>query len=167
MTARARIGFAEIVGSERGVWQVQTAAAGPPGRLPLTAEMLLERPSGDIFGWTQNAGMGWDPRKLRGKEFLILSTQGGIRAPDGTPDHTRERQINLSRFAGQQRLTNKQKEIYLKSFQKLRRRGIFCSVAGFSGLTAAPQSLMGFDAGPRGWQKSPKLGYPVILVLGF
>ena len=29
--------------------------------------------------------MGWDPAKLRGTEFLILSTQGGIRAPDGTP----------------------------------------------------------------------------------
>lgn len=41
--------------------------------------------SGDLFGWTQNAGMGWDPARLRGKEFLILSTQGGIRAPDGTP----------------------------------------------------------------------------------
>jgi putative YjhG/YagF family dehydratase len=41
--------------------------------------------SGDLFGLTQNAGMGWDPRKLLGKEFLILSTQGGIRAPDGTP----------------------------------------------------------------------------------
>ena len=85
MTARARIGFAEIVGSERGVWQVQTAAAGPPGRLPLTAEMLLERPSGDIFGWTQNAGMGWDPRELGRPQFLMLGTQGGIRAADGRP----------------------------------------------------------------------------------
>ncbi|MBI2157955.1 MAG: YjhG/YagF family D-xylonate dehydratase [Candidatus Rokubacteria bacterium] len=85
MTARARIGFDEIVGSERGVWQVQTAAAGPPGRLPLTAEMLLERPSGDIFGWTQNAGMGWDPRELGRPQFLMLGTQGGIRAADGRP----------------------------------------------------------------------------------
>ena len=47
--------------------------------------MLLQRPSGDLFGWTQNAGMGWDPAKLGGKEFLILSTHGGIRAADGTP----------------------------------------------------------------------------------
>jgi putative YjhG/YagF family dehydratase len=47
--------------------------------------MLLKRPSGDLFGWSQNAGMGWDPAALGGKEFLILSTHGGIRAADGTP----------------------------------------------------------------------------------
>lgn len=41
--------------------------------------------SGDLFGWTQNAGMGWDPKRLVGKQFLILSTQGGLRAPDGSP----------------------------------------------------------------------------------
>src|SRR6202163_3215631 len=29
--------------------------------------------------------MGWDPAALGGKEFLILSTHGGIRAADGTP----------------------------------------------------------------------------------
>src|SRR5262249_38113113 len=58
------------------------AAGGP---LPLTAEMLLERPSGDIFGLTQNAGMGWDPGQLDRPPFLMLSTQGGIRAADGRP----------------------------------------------------------------------------------
>jgi putative YjhG/YagF family dehydratase len=47
--------------------------------------MLRERPSGDVFGWTQNAGMGWEPSAIGGHEFLILSTHGGIRAPDGTP----------------------------------------------------------------------------------
>jgi putative YjhG/YagF family dehydratase len=47
--------------------------------------MLLERPSGDIFGLSQDAGMGWSPRELGRKEFLILSTQGGIRAADGSP----------------------------------------------------------------------------------
>jgi len=60
--ARRSIGFSEIVTSEPTLWQVQTAGAGPQGRLPVTAEMLVERPSGDIFGLTQNAGMGWDPR---------------------------------------------------------------------------------------------------------
>src|SRR6202008_799622 len=35
--------------------------------------------------WTQNAGMGWEPSALGGREFLILSTHGGVRAPDGTP----------------------------------------------------------------------------------
>ena len=53
--------------------------------LPLSETMLRERPSGDLFGWTQNAGMGWEPAKLGGREFLILSTHGGVRAPDGTP----------------------------------------------------------------------------------
>jgi hypothetical protein len=47
--------------------------------------MLRELPSGDLFGWTQNAGMGWNPLELGGKEFLILSTHGGVRAPDGSP----------------------------------------------------------------------------------
>ncbi len=47
--------------------------------------MLRERPSGDLFGWTQNAGMGWEPSTLTNREFLILSTHGGVRAADGTP----------------------------------------------------------------------------------
>ena len=67
------------------LYEIQTSAAGPRGSLPITAEMLLERPSGDIFGLTQNAGMGWQPDELDRKQFLILSTQGGIRAPDGRP----------------------------------------------------------------------------------
>jgi len=29
--------------------------------------------------------MGWDPAEVGRKPFLILSTQGGIRAPDGRP----------------------------------------------------------------------------------
>jgi putative YjhG/YagF family dehydratase len=64
---------------------VATRGAGPTGALPLTEAMLRERPSGDLFGWTQNAGMGWEPSALGGAEYLILSTHGGIRAPDGTP----------------------------------------------------------------------------------
>ena len=67
------------------VLDITARAAGPRGALPLTAEMLSERPSGDLFGWTQNAGMGWEPSALGGPEFLMLSTHGGIRAPDGTP----------------------------------------------------------------------------------
>ena len=64
---------------------ISTHAPGPSGALPFTESMLRERPSGDLFGWSQNAGMGWTPSALGGKEFLILSTHGGIRAPDGTP----------------------------------------------------------------------------------
>ncbi len=78
-------GFDEIVRSDPSVWEIQTSGAGPQGRLPLTAEMLLEGPSGDVFGLTQNAGMGWDPRELGRPQFLMLSTQGGIRAADGHP----------------------------------------------------------------------------------
>jgi putative YjhG/YagF family dehydratase len=47
--------------------------------------MLLERPSGDVFGLTQNAGMGWAPHELGRPQFLRLGTNGGIRAADGTP----------------------------------------------------------------------------------
>ena len=47
--------------------------------------MLLMRPSGDLFGWTEDMGMGWRPDALGGKEILILSTHGGIRDADGTP----------------------------------------------------------------------------------
>src|SRR5215813_845378 len=67
------------------LFDVRTKAPGPQGALPITPEMLLNRPSGDLFGWAQNAGMGWEPAALGGKEFLILSTHGGIRAADGTP----------------------------------------------------------------------------------
>jgi xylonate dehydratase len=74
-----------LAGSGAEIFQVQSTAPGPAGRLPLTAEMLLNQPSGDVFGLTQNAGMGWDPAELGRKQFLILSTQGGLRAPDGRP----------------------------------------------------------------------------------
>src|SRR6185437_15588504 len=67
------------------LYAVPTFAEGPQGSLPLTERMLLERPSGDIFGLSQDAGMGWAADQLGGKEVLILSTQGGIRAPDGRP----------------------------------------------------------------------------------
>lgn len=67
------------------VYELRTRAAGPAGALPLTEEMLLNRPSGDLFGLTQNAGMGWEPTELGRKQFLILSTQGGLREPDGRP----------------------------------------------------------------------------------
>jgi putative YjhG/YagF family dehydratase len=53
--------------------------------LPLTQEMLLAEPSGNLFGLSQNAGMGWEPTRLLDPEFLILSTHGGLRAEDGRP----------------------------------------------------------------------------------
>jgi putative YjhG/YagF family dehydratase len=85
MSPTLRVGFEDIVESSKELWTVQTAGAGPRGSLPLTGEMLLEWSSGDLFGLTQNAGMGWDPRELTRPQFLMLSTQGGVRAPDGHP----------------------------------------------------------------------------------
>ena len=67
------------------IYDFETETAGPQGRLPLTDAMLLQQPSGDHFGMTQNAGMGWEPSQLLRKQVLILSTQGGIRGEDGRP----------------------------------------------------------------------------------
>src|SRR5439155_471069 len=83
MSTQLRVGFEDIVESSRELWTVQTAGAGPRGSLPLTGEMLLEWSSGDLFGLTQNAGMGWDPRELTRPQFLMRSPQGVVRAPDG------------------------------------------------------------------------------------
>lgn len=83
--ARTAVAFDAVVESPPAVWEVESVGTGPRGSLPITAEMLLDRPSGDIFGLTQNAGMGWDPRELGRPQFLVLSTQGGVRAPDGRP----------------------------------------------------------------------------------
>jgi putative YjhG/YagF family dehydratase len=67
------------------IFKIRTKASGPSGSLPVTEDLLLRRPSGDLFGMTQDAGMGWNPAELGRKQFLILSTLGGVRAPDGTP----------------------------------------------------------------------------------
>jgi xylonate dehydratase len=67
------------------IFEIRTKAPGPTGKLPVTEDLLLNRPSGDLFGMTQDAGMGWNPAELGRKQFLILSTLGGVRAPDGTP----------------------------------------------------------------------------------
>jgi putative YjhG/YagF family dehydratase len=67
------------------LYEITTRQPGPAGALPLTEEMLRTSPSGDLFGLTQNVGMGWEPAGVAAKSFLILSTQGGLRAPDGKP----------------------------------------------------------------------------------
>ena len=67
------------------LYDIHTRVKGPRGILPITETMLRERPSGDLFGLSQNAGMGWDPASLNGDEYLILSTHVGIREEDGTP----------------------------------------------------------------------------------
>jgi len=110
MSTRSRaLEFTEIVESTSDLFEVKSAAPGPRGRLPLTAEMLRESPSGDIFGLTQNAGMGWDPRELGRPQYLMLSTQGGVRAADGRPValgyHTGHWEVGLLMQAAAEELT--------------------------------------------------------------
>jgi putative YjhG/YagF family dehydratase len=76
---------AAILESDSSVFDVRTKAPGPGGSLPLTEELLREAPSGDLFGWTQDVGMGWRADELGRREILILSTSGGLREPDGSP----------------------------------------------------------------------------------
>jgi putative YjhG/YagF family dehydratase len=75
----------DLFDADPALYRVVTTADGPAGSLPLTDEMLRNLPSGDLFGLSQNAGMGWPPAEMTGPQFLILSTQGGVRAEDGTP----------------------------------------------------------------------------------
>jgi putative YjhG/YagF family dehydratase len=74
-----------LFSDDESIFRIRTRAEGPTGALPLTEKMLRESPSGDLFGLTQNVGMGWEPAGAAGKQMLILSTQGGLRAPDGKP----------------------------------------------------------------------------------
>jgi putative YjhG/YagF family dehydratase len=75
----------DLLESPPDVYDLRTNAPGPQGALPLTEDMLRNWASGDLFGLSQDAGMGWNPSMLGRKEFLILSTSGGIRADDGSP----------------------------------------------------------------------------------
>ncbi len=67
------------------IFDLQTRGDGPSGKLPLTEEMLRTEPSGNLFGLTQSAGMGWDPANLSNDAYLILNTHGGVRDGDGRP----------------------------------------------------------------------------------
>ena len=82
-------GLSSLLDSDPAVLDVQTTAAGPAGKLPLTEELLRKAPSGDLFGWSQNAGMGWNPAELGRREFLILSTSGGLRDAGRDADRAR------------------------------------------------------------------------------
>ncbi|HEX7362490.1 MAG TPA: YjhG/YagF family D-xylonate dehydratase [Bryobacteraceae bacterium] len=81
-----KIDLPEVLDSgNSAIFEARTHAPGPKGELPITPEMLLQEPSGNLFGLTQAAGMGWSPAALLGDQYLILSTHGGVRAPDGSP----------------------------------------------------------------------------------
>jgi putative YjhG/YagF family dehydratase len=77
--------LSDLLDVDAAILDVRTSATGPAGALPLTPELLRDAPSGDLFGWTQDAGMGWDPAELGRREVLLLSTSGGLRKPDGSP----------------------------------------------------------------------------------
>ena len=78
--------FIDIIeGGTESNYRIQTHAEGPKGKIPFTAEILINEPSGNHFGLTQNAGMGWNPQELLRKQFLILSTSGGMKDKDGSP----------------------------------------------------------------------------------
>ena len=71
--------------ADPSVLDIKTQSPGPHGRLSLSADEMRDIASGDLFAHTQNIGMGWSPEEVGRKQFLILSTSGGLRAPDGTP----------------------------------------------------------------------------------
>jgi xylonate dehydratase len=75
----------QVLGSAASIGSSRIEGEGPDGRLPLTAEMLRSEPSGNIFGLTQNAGMGWRPDALGGPQYVIVSTMGGLRSEHGEP----------------------------------------------------------------------------------
>ncbi len=70
---------------EAGTPAFRLTGTPPDGRLPLTDHMLREEPSGNLFGLTHNVAMGLPADETTRPSFMILSTQGGVRAPDGTP----------------------------------------------------------------------------------
>ena len=85
MTRRTAPPLEQVLGSAAAVDTSRIVGEGPDGRLPLTAQMLREEPSGNIFGLTQNAGMGWRPDALGGPQYVIVSTMGGVRSEQGEP----------------------------------------------------------------------------------
>ncbi len=85
MTGGSGNGLDAILGDAAPIAATRTSGEGPGGRLPIDERMLREEPSGHLFGLTQNAGMGWRAAEVARDPFLIVSTQGGLRAEDGTP----------------------------------------------------------------------------------
>lgn len=74
-----------ILGNANTLKVSRLEASAKEGHLSLTADMLLNEPSGNLFGLTQNVGMGWLPAEAGKDQYLILSTLGGLRAEDGSP----------------------------------------------------------------------------------
>lgn len=74
-----------LLGDGAPIAQSRTSGEGPAGSLPIDADTLRDSPSGHLFGMTQNAGMGWRASEVARDPYLIVSTQGGLRAENGQP----------------------------------------------------------------------------------
>ncbi|WP_336119985.1 YjhG/YagF family D-xylonate dehydratase [Paenibacillus polysaccharolyticus] len=101
----------DLSNNQSDLFTIQAHAPGVEGRLPLTDDLLRNAPSGDLFGMSQNVGMGWKPGELNGKQYLILSTQGGIRNEDGSPTalgyHTGHWEVGLLMKAAADELSSR------------------------------------------------------------
>lgn len=79
MTNQAIYGGADLLPTTR------TRGQGTEGSLPISEDMLLHEASGNLFAMTQNVAMGWHPEEVNREQYVIVSTQGGLRAADGSP----------------------------------------------------------------------------------
>jgi len=102
------INLEQILDSQDDIFDIATTGPGPQGGLPLTEDAIANSPSGYIFGMSHDVGMGWEPDKAAGEQFLLISTQGGIRASDGKPIalgfHTGNYELGLLAAAGAEEL---------------------------------------------------------------
>src|SRR4051812_22013267 len=90
----------DILGSPSDlISHTRLSGTGAAGSLPLTEDMLLNEPSGNLFAMTQNVAMGWSPSEVGRNQYLIVSTHGGLRGEDGSPValgyHTGHWEVNL------------------------------------------------------------------------
>ncbi len=89
----------DILGGAQHVPNTRTRGNPIEGMLPLTEDLLLNSPSGNLFGMTQNVAMGWNPEEVGRDQYVIVSTHGGMKAEDGTPIalgyHTGHWEVNL------------------------------------------------------------------------
>jgi xylonate dehydratase len=99
MTIQQSSSLDDILGFDNDIGNNRTTGQGRDGKLPLTEDMLLNEPSGNLFGLTLNVAMGWNPEEVNNDQYVIVSTHGGLRAPDGTPIalgyHTGHWEVNL------------------------------------------------------------------------
>ena len=75
----------DIYGGGELLRATRTRGQGADGSLPLTEDMLLNEASGNLFGMTQNVAMGMHPEEVNREQYVIVSTKGGLRGPQGEP----------------------------------------------------------------------------------